>query len=48
VTLTAALTHIAIQEPRNGKVVAWIEEVSDEEYREAGSKKKEGEQPSRQ
>jgi len=27
------MTHIAIQEHLNGKVVDWMEKVSDEEYR---------------
>jgi hypothetical protein len=27
------MTHIAIQEKRDGKVVDWMEKVSDEEYR---------------
>lgn len=35
---TNAMTHIAIQENLNGKVVDWMEKVSDEEYN-AGSKK---------
>jgi hypothetical protein len=26
------MTHIAIQEAPNGKVVEWMEKVSDEEY----------------
>ena len=30
---TTAMTHIAIQEKLNGKVVDWMEKVSDEEYR---------------
>jgi len=30
---TAAMTHLAIQEHLNGKVVDWMEKVSDEEYR---------------
>jgi quercetin dioxygenase-like cupin family protein len=30
---TTAMTHIAIQEKLNGKVVDWMEHVSDEEYR---------------
>ena len=30
---TAAMTHIAIQEAFNGKVVDWMEQVSDEQYR---------------
>jgi hypothetical protein len=28
-----AMTHIAIQEALNGKVVDWMEHVSDEQYR---------------
>src|SRR5882724_4610401 len=32
-TLTTAMTHIAIQEALNGKVVEWMEKVSDEQYR---------------
>ena len=30
---TAAMTHIAIQEALNGKVVDWMEHVSDQQYR---------------
>src|SRR5437660_1637784 len=30
---TAAMTHIAIQEALNGKVVDWMEQVSNEQYR---------------
>jgi quercetin dioxygenase-like cupin family protein len=30
---TAAMRHIAIQEALNGKVVDWMEQVSDEQYR---------------
>ena len=30
---TTAMTHIAIQENLNGKVVDWMEKVSDEEYK---------------
>ena len=30
---TVAMTHIAIQEALNGKVVEWMEHVSDEQYR---------------
>jgi quercetin dioxygenase-like cupin family protein len=30
---TTAMTHIAIQEGINGKVVDWLEHVSDEQYR---------------
>ena len=29
---TVAMTHIAIQEALNGKVVDWMEKVSDEQY----------------
>jgi quercetin dioxygenase-like cupin family protein len=32
-TPTTAMTHIAIQERLDGKVVEWMEEVSDEQYR---------------
>jgi quercetin dioxygenase-like cupin family protein len=32
-TPTTAMTHIAIQEALDGKVVAWMEQVSDEQYR---------------
>ena len=31
-TATTAMSHIAIQEALNGKVVDWIEKVTDEEY----------------
>jgi quercetin dioxygenase-like cupin family protein len=31
-TPTTALTHIAIQENLDGKVVEWLEKVSDEQY----------------
>jgi quercetin dioxygenase-like cupin family protein len=30
---TTAMTHIAIQEALNGRVVDWMEKVSDEQYR---------------
>jgi quercetin dioxygenase-like cupin family protein len=30
---TTAMTHIAIQEQLDGKVVEWMEKVSDEQYR---------------
>jgi quercetin dioxygenase-like cupin family protein len=30
---TTAMTHIAIQENLNGKVVDWMEKVSDEQYK---------------
>ncbi len=32
-TPTTAMTHIAIQEQLNGKAVAWMEKVTDEQYR---------------
>jgi quercetin dioxygenase-like cupin family protein len=32
-TPTTAMTHIAVQEGLNGKVVDWMEHVSDEQYR---------------
>ena len=32
-TPTTAMTHIAIQEQLDGKVVDWMEKVSDEQYR---------------
>ena len=32
-TPTTAMSHIAIQEQLNGKVVDWMEKVSDEQYR---------------
>jgi quercetin dioxygenase-like cupin family protein len=35
-TATNGMTHIAIQENLNGKVVEWMEKVTDEQY--AGSK----------
>jgi quercetin dioxygenase-like cupin family protein len=38
-TLTTAMTHIAIQENLNGKMVDWMEKVSDEQY-QAGPKAK--------
>lgn len=31
-TPTTAMTHIAIQEAKDGKVVTWMEHVTDEEY----------------
>lgn len=31
-TSTTAMTHIAIQEAKDGKVVEWLEKVSDEQY----------------
>jgi quercetin dioxygenase-like cupin family protein len=32
-TATTAMTHIAVQENLNGKVVEWMEKVTDEEYK---------------
>jgi quercetin dioxygenase-like cupin family protein len=32
-TSTTGMTHIAIQEKLNGKVVDWMEHVTDEQYR---------------
>src|SRR3981189_2038220 len=32
-TATARMTHIALQEEQNGKVVDWMEKVSDGDYR---------------
>jgi len=29
---TTAMTHVAVQEHQNGKVVEWMEKVSDEQY----------------
>ena len=31
-TATTAMTHIALQEARDGQVVEWMEQVSDEQY----------------
>lgn len=36
-TATTSMTHIAIQEAQDGKVVEWLEKVSDEQY-QAGSR----------
>jgi quercetin dioxygenase-like cupin family protein len=36
-TPTTALTHIAIQEQLDGKVVDWLEQVSDEQYPAGGA-----------
>ena len=33
-----AMTHIAIQEALDGKVVEWMEKVSDAEYKRSGSR----------
>ena len=38
-TPTTAMTHLAIQEKLNGKVVDWMEQVSEEQYR-AGPRSK--------
>src|ERR1700721_1254447 len=38
-TSTTAMTHIAIQEQLDGKVVDWLEHVSDEQYRKKHLKK---------
>ena len=32
-TATTSMTHIAIQEQRDGNSVRWMEKVSDEQYR---------------
>jgi len=32
-TDTTAMTHIAIQEAKDGKNVEWLEKVTDEQYR---------------
>jgi quercetin dioxygenase-like cupin family protein len=37
-TPTTAMTHIAIQEKLDGKVVEWMEQVSDEQYHSAENK----------
>jgi len=29
---TTAMTHLAVQEHQNGKVVEWMEKVTDEQY----------------
>jgi quercetin dioxygenase-like cupin family protein len=36
-TATTAMTHIAIQEQLDGNTVQWMESVSDDQYRGAGS-----------
>jgi quercetin dioxygenase-like cupin family protein len=36
-TATTAMTHIAIQEQLDGKVVEWMEKVSDEQYEATNS-----------
>lgn len=35
-TATTAMSHIAIQEKQDGSPVAWMEHVSDEQYRQEG------------
>jgi hypothetical protein len=35
------MTHIAIQEKLNGKVVEWMEKVTDEQYQTGSRSKKE-------
>src|SRR2546429_3627145 len=37
---TTAMTHIAIQEQLDGKVVEWMEKVSDEQYQGASREQK--------
>jgi len=32
-TPTTAMTHIAIHEKKDGKVIDWMEKVSDQQYR---------------
>ena len=36
-TSTTAMTHIAIQEQLDGKVVEWLEKVTDEQYQAASN-----------
>ncbi|HEX8624370.1 MAG TPA: cupin domain-containing protein [Allosphingosinicella sp.] len=36
-TPTSAMSHIAIQESRNGSPVTWMERVTDEQYRQQGA-----------
>ena len=36
-TATTGMSHIAIQEELDGKVVDWMEKVTDEQYRKAGT-----------
>ncbi len=42
-TATTAVTHLAIQEHLNGKVVDWMEQVSDEQYQADQSRNKRSE-----
>ena len=37
-SLTTAMTHIAVQEALDGKVVEWLEKVSDEQYQNSSRK----------
>ena len=39
---TTAMTHIAIQEQLNGKMVDWLEHVSDEQYQRGATARKAG------
>jgi quercetin dioxygenase-like cupin family protein len=39
-TPTTAMTHIAIQEKKDGKVVDWMEHVTDEQYRSSENKRR--------
>jgi len=41
-TATTGMTHIALQENQNGKVVEWMEHVTDEEYH-SGRRQRPGE-----
>jgi len=34
-TATSAMSHIAVQEKQNGSAVAWLEKVTDEQYKKA-------------
>lgn len=36
-TPNSAVTHVAVAESQNGTVVTWLEQVSDEQYRQPGS-----------
>lgn len=37
-TATTGMTHIAIQEKRDGKAVEWMEHVSEEQYQRVGGR----------
>src|SRR5450755_4493040 len=41
-TATTAMTHIALQERLNGKVVDWMEKVTDEQYQAGPSQRRHG------